>query len=125
MKDKFESHPVVWGLGLLFVGSVAGYGFNETITEKAAHNVPKEVTSPKHEVSCSIEGLEKLTESHHIRVSALQTQLMKHESGASDSLLIPSYRQNHQNSAERIRSDIQQENTIYKDSVSSLEKKCK
>jgi len=124
IKEQFESHPVIWGLGLLFVGSIAGYGFNETITTKAQTQNPEFEKSAPKEVSCKIEGLEKLTESHHIRVTALQTQLMKHESGASDGTLMHSYRQENKDSANRIRQDISIENEIFKESVSALEKGC-
>ncbi|EPF9726046.1 hypothetical protein H8F06_11555 [Vibrio fluvialis] len=124
LKEKFESHPVVWGLGLLVVGSVSGYGFNETITAKKASEKPKtEVSQPK-EIACKIEGLEKLSDAHNQRVSTLLKQLVNHESGASDSSLIPSYRQEHKDSAERIRKDIAQENALHKEVVEGLRKKC-
>jgi len=124
IKEQFESHPVIWGLSLLFFGSIAGYGFNETITAKAQTPKPQlEITAPK-EVGCKIEGLGKLTESHHVRVAALQAQLMKHESGASDGTLLPSYRQENKDSAERIRRDIITENEVFNENVANLDKGC-
>ncbi len=124
IKEQFESHPVIWGLGLLFVGSIAGYKFNETLTTKTQIQKPQLEKPVPKEVSCKIEGLEKLSESHHIRVSALQSQLMKHESSASDRTLAPSYRQENKDSAERIRKDITTENDIFRVNVDSLEKGC-
>lgn len=124
IKEQFESHPVIWGLGLLLVGSIAGYGFNETITAKAqTQKPPLEKTAPK-EVGCKIEGLEKLTESHHVRVAALQAQLMKHESGASDGTLLHLYRQENKDSAERVRRDIATENEVFKENIANLDKGC-
>lgn len=123
-KEQFESHPVVFGLSLLLVGAIAGYGFNETISQKIDTQKPQLDIPASKEVSCKIEGLEKLSESHHIRVAALQAQLLKHESGASDGTLIPSYRQENKDSAERIRRDISVENAIFKENVTILEKNC-
>ena len=121
IKEKFESHPVVWGLGLLFVGSVAGFGFNETISAKV-DGMPSADNAAA--VNCEIQGLEKLTETHHSRVSALQAELMKQEAGATDASLIVSYREDHKASAERLRKDIALENLNYKENLSTLEKKC-
>ena len=124
IKEQFESNPIIWGLGLLCVGSIAGYGFNETISNKIAPQKTQVEKAIPQEISCKIEGLEKLAEAHHGRVSALQAQLMKHESGASDGTLIPTYRQENKDSAKRIRDDISIENVTFEKNVTALEKSC-
>ena len=126
IKDRFEAHPVVWGLTLLAVGSTAGFGFNETISNKM-RACPKEAATKENApttIECNIVGLDKLVEAHNTRVSTMQNELMNLEAKASDQNLMSIDQSKYKESANRVRNDINGENQIYKDSLSLLEKKC-
>jgi hypothetical protein len=119
LKEKFESHPVVWGLTLLAVGFGAGF------TARSYLQSDTSPAAPNPTVNCSIEGLDKLEEEHHVRTEALQNQLIKFETKASDHSLISSYQDKYKEAADRIRQDISTENAAYQEAIQQLSVKCK
>lgn len=118
LKEKFESHPVVWGLTLLAVGFGAGFTAR---TYLPSETITKPSSAP---VNCRVEGADRLEEAHHIRMEALQKQLMKLEAGASDRMLIRYDQDKYKEAADRIRQDIATENSTYQAVIQQLSKKC-
>jgi hypothetical protein len=116
LKDKFESHPVIWGLTLLGVGFVAGFGARGYfISEKIVH---------QPSVNCRVEGGDRVAEAHHARVGALQKQLLNLEASASDRTLIGVDQEKYKDAADRVRRDIAVENSIYQVAIQQLAKQC-
>lgn len=118
LKEKFESHPVVWGLTLLTVGFGAGFTARSYFPSET---ISKPSSAP---VNCRVEGADRLEEAHHIRIETLQKQLMKLEAGASDRMLIRSDQDKYKEAADRIRQDIATENSTYRAVIQQLSKKC-
>jgi len=118
LRDKFESHPVVWGLGLLAIGFGAGFTARAYFLSEAA---TKLTHAP---ITCLIEGVDRLEETHHLRVASLQQQLMKLEVSASDRMVIGSDQQKYKEAADRVRQDITSENSSYQATIQKLSKKC-
>jgi hypothetical protein len=113
-KQNFESHPVVFGFGLVLAGFVAGFGAR-------AYVLPV----PTSQLSCTVDGLPALEESHSRQISTLNTQLVALESKAADHSLISSYQDEYRKAADRIRIDIDHSNSTYLASLERLSKVCK
>lgn len=118
LKEKFESHPVVWGLTLLALGFGAGFAARSYFPSS---QTPQQPTVP---VNCRVEGADRLEETHHLRVDTLQKQLMKLEASASDHGLIGSFQNKYKEAADRVRQDIAVENTTYQVAIQQLAKTC-
>ena len=118
LKEKFESHPVIWGSTLLIVGFVSGFGARGYFSPEKVNNQSARTTD------CRVEGADRLAESHHIRVEALQKQLLKLEGNASDRILIQSDQDKYKEAANRVRQDIVTENANYQAAIQLLSKKC-
>lgn len=118
IKDRFESHPVIWGLSLLCIGFVSGFGVRPyVIPDRSIEPVPSSI-------NCTVAGVETLEQTHNMRMNTLQTQLMKLEASASDHNLIPSYQREYKESADRVRKDINIETSSYKEALQQLKKVC-
>lgn len=118
LKERFESHPVVWGLALLAVGFGSGFGAR-------GYFVPEKVTpQPTGALNCHVEGIDRLAESHHARVGALQKQLLNLEASASDRTLISTYQDKYKEAADRVRQDIATENSAHLAAMQQLSKTC-
>jgi len=124
LKENFENHPVVWGLTLIVVGAGSGFAFNEMLANKSKPTASASPVSTS-QVICTVDGLDKLTEGHHIRVAVLQETLIGLEKKASDNTIIGSDQADYRESADRVRQDIDVENGMYKENIAALEKKCK
>lgn len=118
LNERFESHPVVWGLTLLAIGFGAGFTAR---TYLLSETTSKPTSAP---VNCRVEGADRLEETHHIRMEALQKQLMKLEAGASDRMLIRADQDKYKEAADRMRQDIATENSTYHAVIQQLSKKC-
>jgi hypothetical protein len=114
LKERFESHPVPWGLGLIVVGFLAGFGAR-------AYVLPV----PSKEVSCTVDGLASVEEAHSKEINTLNAELTQLEANAvKESFILPG-KDNYKQAADRIRQDIEQSNRTYLAVVESLQKKCK
>jgi hypothetical protein len=118
LKEKFESHPVIWGIGLIILGFGAGFSARPYFTNL----VTTEASSKP--ITCTVKDIDKVEEAHHSRTMALQNQLMKLEDKASDRSLLSSSQLNYKEAADRVRSDIILENTVYQKTIASLQNKC-
>ncbi len=118
LKERFESHPVVWGLALLAVGFVSGFGARGYFASEKA------TPQPAGALNCRVEGADRLAESHHARVGALQKQLLNLEASASDRTLISAYQDKYKEAADRVRQDIATENSAYLAATQQLAKTC-
>lgn len=118
LKEKFESHPVVWGLTLLAIGFGAGFA--------ARAYFPSEMPTrqPPAPLNCRIEGVDRLEEAHYVRVEAMQKELLKLEESASDRTIIGAYQDKYKEAADRVRKDITIENAAYQSAVQQLSRKC-
>ena len=117
LDEIFRNHPVVWGLTLLAIGAGSGFGFNVAMSK------PDNKSEPRL-IECKLEGLDQLTEKHHLRISSLQNKLMELEAKSSDHSLISSDQDKYIESAVRVRSDIQHENNAYDLSLNQIMSKC-
>ncbi|MAY43229.1 MULTISPECIES: hypothetical protein [unclassified Neptuniibacter] len=120
-KEKFENHPVVFGLSLVIAGFVAGYGAHDAISNSKTKPAPV-LAQPK--VNCTIEGTGDLSASHHQRLSVLQRELVRLEGKASDDSIISSYQNDYKESAGRVRNDIAMERQALKEALQVLSAKC-
>ena len=94
------------------------------ITKKQTGNAHSAQAVSGANVNCSVEGLDMLTEGHHMRVVELQANLMQLEKQATDNNHLSTDQEVYRNSADRVRADIAIENDLYKENISRLEKKC-
>ncbi|WP_156886027.1 hypothetical protein [Rheinheimera baltica] len=124
IKEKFESHPVVFGLSLLAVGFTAGFAARGYFLSEF-----KNPEAPAHTVQkatiCQVENLAALEGNHGQRVLKLQETLMVLEAKATDEMKISSYQQKYKESAERVRNDIAKENENYQSAIKQLNLRCK
>lgn len=117
VKERFESHPVIWGLTMIVVGFVAGFGARGYVIPAPEQPAPATAT-------CSVEGLESVEEAHSLRVRALHSQLVELETKASDHNLASAYQTKYLEAAQRLRADIGVENGQYQSTIESLRAKC-
>lgn len=120
LKEKFESHPAVWGLSLIVIGFIAGFGASEALNLKLVGSI-----SSFGQVQCVVEGVENLSEAHHERVMALQQEIVRLEAKASDERIIGSYQREYKAAADRLREDVSTERTVLDSSLATLALKCK
>lgn len=120
LKEKFESHPVVWGLTLLVIGFATGFGASETVNLKLVGT-----NNRTGQVQCVIEGLDNLSKAHHERVMALQQEIVRLEAKASDERVLYSYQREYKEAAERLRDDVSTERAVLDFSLAGLALKCK
>ena len=120
LKANFENHPVVWGLSLIVMGFIAGFGARPYVL-----SVPAAVPAPTKELNCAVDGLSSLEDAHSKELAMLNSQVMQLEAKASDHTLIRSYQEKYSEAATRIRSDIERSNRTYLAAIDSLSKKCK
>ena len=120
LKEKFESHPVVWGLTLLVIGFVAGFSASEALNLKFVS-----ANNPASQVQCVIEGVDNLSKTHHERVMALQQEIVRLEARASDERIIGSYQIEYKAAADRLRKDISTERAVLDSSLAGLTLKCR
>ena len=123
VKERFESHPVVWGLGLLLVGFLAGIGTEKYMRPVTPTPDVPTTTLPK-KVACTIEGFKELEESYRARMDTLQRQVASMEKNATYGGNIESTQKKYENSANRIRADIKEENKVFSVVIESLRLKC-
>lgn len=126
IKERFESHPVVFGLTLLLAGFLAGISFMVFLFPSFSNPVepPLASASTPSSVECEIEGLPELTETHDKRIAALQQQLLQFEAQASDRLIISAYQERYLESANRVRADIEAENNALSIAINQLTVRC-
>lgn len=117
-REKFESHPLIWGLTLITIGFGSGFAVRPYLLPEAQSSQPQTV------VNCTVEGVDTLEEAHNARMETLQVQLMKLEANASNHDLIGSYQRKYKETADRVRQDIKTENTSYKEAMLQLSKLC-
>jgi hypothetical protein len=113
IKETFEGHPVVWGLGLLVAGFVAGFAARAYFLSPSVRTV-----------SCIVEGLEGMENAHSKSIETLNSQLVAVEAKAADHNLINFYQEQYKASADRLRQDIDNANGVYLSAVESLRKRC-
>lgn len=118
LKEKFESHPVIWGLSLIILGFLSGFAVRPYLIIEASREPPMQA------INCAVVGVDKIEESHNMRMKTLQNQLMKLETSASDHSLISSDQREYKESADRVRQDIVIENASYKETIQTLSKTC-
>lgn len=116
IKTRFESHPVVFGLSLIVVGFVAGFG--------ARGYLSPGITTPSTAIGCNVDGIAALTKAHNDRLQSLRKQLSLMEAEATSLAHIDSNQRLYRDSAERIRKDVSQETTDFQASVAALDKQC-
>lgn len=120
IKDNFESHPVVWGLTLVCVGFISGFGVSETLNFKLI-----DTNRAGSQIECVVDGVESLSKAHHERVKALQQEILRLENHASDQSIINSYQREYKAAADRLREDVATEREALNSSLNNLELKCK
>ncbi|MGY2313526.1 hypothetical protein ACW9I6_02465 [Pseudomonas sp. SDO5522_S412] len=122
LKEKFENHVVIFGSTLAILGFAAGISSMKFIFSSA-----NQTSSAPQTISfdCKIDGLPILAESHDKRVASLQNKIMEFEAQASDRMLISPYQEKYLESANRVRRDIDIENSLYDKSIERLLSKCK
>ena len=118
-KSNFESHPVVFGLGLIALGFGVGFTFRGYLPGYTAPELVATATS-----ICNIQGSEELSKGHNSRLEKLRQSLAFYEEQSSSARNIEPYQERYKESASRVRQDISQEIEIFKASVSALSKKC-
>ncbi len=130
-KEKFESHPVIFGCALLISGFVAGfsirlyvpYGLPEPKAE--IKTLVQEVAKSKQPIyDCRLPSLELLQKEHEQRLGKLHDKLLELETKASDDNLIRSYQETYLAGAERIRTDIKNEKSDFISLIEGIALKC-
>ncbi|MFR0713658.1 hypothetical protein ACLUS7_01235 [Enterobacterales bacterium BD_CKDN230030183-1A_HGKHYDSX7] len=119
-KSKFESHPVVFGLGLIVIGFTAGFASRGYLPGLATA-VPETAATIK---ACNLEGAAELTKAHNIRLQNLRESLAFYEQQSSRFSNTLNEQERYKESGARVRQDISQELEIFKASVSTLSKVC-
>jgi len=125
IREKFESHPVVFGGSLLITGLLAGVAVMKFIPASQQTLTKNSIFSSDISIKCTVDGLPSFSNAHNHRVVLMQEKLMELETQASDRDIIPSYQVKYLESSNRLRKDIDTENTIFKDAVRELDAKCK
>lgn len=120
LKEKFESHPVVWGLSLIIGGFVAGYSVCQSLKDNSFGT-----NNHAGQIQCGFEGIESLSKAHHERVMALQKEILRLEAKASDDNIFTSYQREYKNAADRLRNDVNDERISLDSSLKNLALKCK
>ncbi|MEN5033685.1 hypothetical protein [Pseudomonas sp. TWI929] len=122
IKERFESHPLIFGCSLLLTGLLTGVPVAKFLLsgEDQSKSVGRSAA-----LECTIDGLPSLAEAHDKRVFAIQGKLLEIEAKATDPSLISSYQEKYLDSAVRVRADIDVENAFYNKSVETLRAKCK
>ena len=116
IKTRFESHPVVFGLTLIVIGFIAGFGARGYFSPASA--------SPSAVISCNPDGVAALTKAHNDRLQSLQKELSSMEAEATNMGHLDSNKIVYRDSAERIRKDVAQEATDFQISVAALKTQC-
>lgn len=120
IKERFESHPVVWGLTLIVGGFISGYSVSQALNGKSVG-----VNDHAGQVQCAVEGIESLSNAHNERVMALQKEILRLEAKASDDSLISVYQDKYAAAADRLRADVTAERITLDSSLKNLALKCK
>ncbi|EHD7131467.1 hypothetical protein ACSVJV_003622 [Vibrio cholerae] len=126
IKEKFESHPVIFGSFLLIVGFSAGYKVYpelHPISEQEKLEPIVKVEKVREVIGCEVVGFETLQKNHHNRLSVLQRQLMQLESDAADKNNYV-YSNGYRDAAKRVRDDITVQTRDYEKSLSMLRAVC-
>lgn len=108
IKERFENHPVVFGLSLIIIGFLAGFSFNEWVIQFKNDN------PPVSELSALTAQIESLTQEHNRRLGALHTELRENEKQAVYNGNPDSIQKKHEEAAQRLRESIEEENQSYK-----------
>jgi hypothetical protein len=124
IKEKFESHPVVFGFTMILVGFAAGFTTKGYLPFEPNSSEAKTYTAQKP-ITCQVENLSALEGNHGQRILNLQKALMEQERKATDELKISSYQEKYKESAERLRKDIGQEYENYQTAMRQLNLRCK
>lgn len=119
-KEKFDNHPVVWGLGLIVIGFGAGFTARSYVLP-----APVAVAVPTQELNCTVDGLSSLEEARAKELTQMNSQIIQLETRASDHTIIRSYQETYREAANRIRNDIERSDQTYLAAIESLSKKCK
>lgn len=117
IKEKFESHPVVFGLTLIVIGYVAGFS--------SRGYFPSESYPAQKLTICQVENINSLENNHGQRILNFQEKLMELERQITDRNIISFYQEKYMESAERIRNDIAKENENYQSAMRQLNLRCK
>ncbi|MEZ8577553.1 hypothetical protein AB6D92_03270 [Vibrio splendidus] len=128
IKEKFENHPVIFGLTLMAVAFGTGIKADSFLNGKNEHSLkqkPEEITYERIVYKCDITGLPELQKAHNARLEILQSQLLEFETKASNDTIITPYQDKYLESAKRVREDMKTENNEFRELVKTLETKCK
>ena len=132
LKEKIENHPVIWVLGLLIIGFIAGFNSYKVILEITGQTtISKEklellssqqaVTKIDSKLNESIgKEITELTDLHNIRLTQLQTRLLEEEKQATNHANIEIFQKKHEGAALRIRGSIKQENESFRNHLMVL-----
>ena len=132
LKEKFQNHPVIFGLSLLAGGFIAGLATYKGISDIVGYRqhplVIREVFGPlaitrddKGQVMVSrvvADSVYALTTAHNQRLKELQKRLLEEEEKANNFMNPLSI--NSKKMVKRIKEAIKDENAIYKEAISSL-----
>jgi hypothetical protein len=128
IKEKFENHPVIFGLTLMAIAFGVGIKADDFLNgknERIGEQNTKENADERVVYKCDITGLSELQKAHNTRLEVLQSQLLEFETKASDDKIITPYQDKYLESAKRVRDDIKTENNEFRELVKTLETKCK
>lgn len=128
IKEKFENHPVIFGLTLMAIAFGIGIKADDFLNgknERVVEQKTKENAYQRVVYKCDITGLSELQKAHNTRLEVLQSQLLEFETKASDDKIITSYQDKYLESAKRVRDDMKTENNEFRELVKTLETKCK
>lgn|GEM_PF-6324611 len=124
LKEKFWSHPVVFGFTLITIGASGGVSFSQLVLPAISSSEESAQVASGTMINCRVEGLEVLEQAHATRMELLHKKLVDLETKASDDTLIGSYQDKYRESADRIREDIKQATISYQAALDTLNLKC-
>lgn len=109
-KERFEDHPVVFGLGLLVAGFVAGIATSDWLGRSVIHGQDEIIQVNNEADEYIAQQVESLAAEHDSRLRDLQAKLLENEGQSTYGGNLDNLQKKYKDAADRIRISIKEEN---------------